>query len=521
MFIMKKLASTFSLIIFLFCVIPGISQNAFIEELYVLDSSYVGLRFDRQSLIMDNSGNYHLFYISPGDVDEYLIQRTSSDNGVTWSVADTISVYSPSSASVRFLALSPSATVDEDGDIHILYEYRGLPLYHNSYEDYPPSHMNYVYKAIDHWVTEVDVINDYAIQSAQGNPSTVCYLFNNQIANFNGVQHYIGFDYAWWGTQYNIVHSDNSSGEWSTGSPLYTYNLGSIDNRILNAPSLIQNDDSLYAIWYQAHECNIEMKAKGEGDWTESRVLYNDVYIPKTPSNQYGVGVSSYSNGSEARITMFRAPETDFNELLILSKSVTQPWIIDTLMLSTPYSVIRPTIAGDTTLLFLVNSPVENNSFLMKYFPGYGKVSKLPIVTSTMENRFNNIVLSDKTINPIAYMVYDAAKLTYYLKIGRLTDYTDIEENNENNQVVSLSQNYPNPFSDKTTISYSVNSKTRIKIDVFNAVGVIVANVVDDIVAPGSYSIELSADMLAEGIYYYSLVTDENIVTKKMMVVDR
>lgn len=496
-----------------------VSQNTIIEELNVLDASAASFYFGRQSLISDNAGNYHLFYISHSTSDYLLIKRTSSDGGISWSPAETISVYTPSSDSYRFLALSPSATIDEDGYFHILYEYRGLPIYLSSYPDYPPAHINYVTNKSGQWVTEVNVIDDNQVQTTQGNSSTVSYLSDNQIANYNGNQYYAGRDYAWWGTMYNIVYSDNSSGMWQAGSPLYTFDLGSIDTQILNASSIIKNGDSLYVLWYQSNDCRVEMKSFGGNDWSDLNVIYTDVYIPETHANPYGVGVGSYSDGYKSRITMFRTPEPDFNELLILSKSANQSWITDTLMLNETYSVISPTISGDTTCLFLINSAVENYSYIMKYLPDEGDISKSQLITSEMEEKFNNLITSNNTINPVAYMIYDEDANMYYLKIGRVDGVLSIEEPTLQEESTSiLSQNYPNPFRNSTTINYKVVSSSNVKLSVYNMLGKLITTIVDGYKLPGNYSISLNAKDYSDGIYYYKISAEGHSQTKRMVI---
>jgi len=493
------------------------SQNTIIEELAILDSSVNPFYYGRQSLVADHMGNYHLFYISHPDTDFLLIKRMSSDNGNSWGSPETISVFTPSSGSYRFTALAPSVTIDEAGNFHILYEYRGLPLYNSSYAEYPPSHINYVHWVDDQWVTEVDVVNDHEIQSGQGNASTVCYLFDNQIANYHGKQYYLGLDYAWWATKYNIVYSDNVMGTWQPGSPLYTFDLGNYDIRILNASSIVANNDSLYAIWYQSHDCVVEMKSYGGDNWSETSTIFNDYYIPETAINPYAMSVGSYSNGSESRITMFRVPETDFNELLILRKSVNMPWITDTLMLDNTYGSISPAMVGDTTILFMMNSGVENLSYIMKYLPGQGDISTSQLITSDMEEHFNNLVTSDKTVNPVAYSVLDAATSTYYLKIGRVSNILGLEEPVAHSKGVVLLQNYPNPFSNTTTISYSIAAATRVKLTVHNGLGKLVKTLVDDVKAPGNYTITLDATDFADGVYYYQISADGHAQTRKMI----
>lgn len=97
-------------------------------------------------------------------------------------------------------------------------------------------------------------------------------------------------------------------------------------------------------------------------------------------------------------------------------------------MLNDAYSLISPSISGDTTCLFMINSSTDNYSYIMKYLPGQGDISKSQLITSEMEEKFNNFITSDKTINPVAYMVYDELTEKYYLKIGRVDGVVGISK---------------------------------------------------------------------------------------------
>jgi hypothetical protein len=81
-----------------------------------------------------------------------------------------------------------------------------------------------------------------------------------------------------------------------------------------------------------------------------------------------------------------------------------------------------------------------------------------------------------------------------------------------------LSQNYPNPFSEKTTIKYCVAYKTKVKLTVFDVEGNLIENLVDEEKNPGTYEVEFSTCHSCEslpdgkagrnpesGTYYYRL----------------
>ena len=52
-----------------------------------------------------------------------------------------------------------------------------------------------------------------------------------------------------------------------------------------------------------------------------------------------------------------------------------------------------------------------------------------------------------------------------------------------------LSQNYPNPFSEKTTIKFCVAYKTKVKLEVFNSDGEIIKTLLDEEKEAGTYEV--------------------------------
>ena len=85
-----------------------------------------------------------------------------------------------------------------------------------------------------------------------------------------------------------------------------------------------------------------------------------------------------------------------------------------------------------------------------------------------------------------------------------------------------LSQNYPNPFRDKTTIKYCVAFRTRVMLTVHNAEGKEIEKLVDEEQNPGTYEVEFRSveahrdASLHNGFYYYRLEAGDYKSEKKM-----
>ncbi len=82
-----------------------------------------------------------------------------------------------------------------------------------------------------------------------------------------------------------------------------------------------------------------------------------------------------------------------------------------------------------------------------------------------------------------------------------------------------LTQNYPNPFNPSTQISFSIAEAQFASLKVFNSIGQEVATLVNGEVKPGVYNVSFNAAGLPSGTYFYRLVTNSFVGTKKMMLV--
>lgn len=66
-----------------------------------------------------------------------------------------------------------------------------------------------------------------------------------------------------------------------------------------------------------------------------------------------------------------------------------------------------------------------------------------------------------------------------------------------------LSQNFPNPFNGHTKIKYCLPVKAKVKLNIYNAAGDMVKELVNDTQEAGTYEIKLNSRDFSEGLYYY------------------
>mgnify|MGYP002622636239 CR=1 FL=1 len=83
----------------------------------------------------------------------------------------------------------------------------------------------------------------------------------------------------------------------------------------------------------------------------------------------------------------------------------------------------------------------------------------------------------------------------------------------------SLNQNYPNPFNPATRISFNLVKHSQTMLTVYNALGELVATLVNEELMPGIYEYSFNGSDLGSGIYYYSLISGEYTETRKMVLI--
>ncbi|MAT40491.1 MAG: hypothetical protein CL946_12920 [Ectothiorhodospiraceae bacterium] len=84
--------------------------------------------------------------------------------------------------------------------------------------------------------------------------------------------------------------------------------------------------------------------------------------------------------------------------------------------------------------------------------------------------------------------------------------------------VFSLSQNYPNPWSEETQIDFSLETGASVRLDVYTTVGQFVRTYSLDCNRPGTHSLLLRRDDLPPGLYFYKLTAGTQTAIRHMVV---
>ena len=84
---------------------------------------------------------------------------------------------------------------------------------------------------------------------------------------------------------------------------------------------------------------------------------------------------------------------------------------------------------------------------------------------------------------------------------------------------LQLAQNYPNPFTDETIISFALPEASDVALEVYDALGRRIETLVNKTMVSGNHRIVFNASHLPGGIYFYRLQTGETLLTMPMNLV--
>ena len=83
---------------------------------------------------------------------------------------------------------------------------------------------------------------------------------------------------------------------------------------------------------------------------------------------------------------------------------------------------------------------------------------------------------------------------------------------------IALEQNYPNPFNPSTVIEFDLDRAQHVTLAVYDLTGRQVAQLINAPKTVGTYRVAFDGSQLASGLYIYQLRTENQVLTRKMML---
>lgn len=225
-----------------------------------------------------------------------------------------------------------------------------------------------------------------------------------------------------------------------------------------------------------------------------------DAYSLYSLSNEW-ISVSTENSNGEA--LSINALPVDLGEKIII-----------------PINILGMGVPSRATLSF---SGLEN-------FEGWG-IEIVDTETGNRVNVFNSggieldveeLKAKDGARNPLPLPFKEKAKqgtARYQLHLvpGTSVSLEDFESDLPSK--VELMQNYPNPFNPVTTIKFGVPVQGKVRLEVFDVLGRKVAELLNEPMQAGRYSVNFDASNLSNGMYIYRLQMRNISLTKKMMLI--
>jgi minor extracellular serine protease Vpr len=225
--------------------------------------------------------------------------------------------------------------------------------------------------------------------------------------------------------------------------------------------------------------------------------------IPRSTSSILGE-LSNYSGGGPTRDRRLKPTITAPGQLIAAAASSDASFSSTRLTETQGYVVMEgtsmatPHITGTVALLFEIN-------------PSLNAMQVKQILSSTGRNDMYTGILPNTgwgfgKVDVFAAAVEAGAIVAVHIKDPDLpVSYV-------------LEQNFPNPFNPLTVIRYGVPTRKHVMISIYNAIGQLVAQPVNELHDAGWYEVYLDASHVSSGIYFYRLQAGHFTRTKKATV---
>ncbi len=138
----------------------------------------------------------------------------------------------------------------------------------------------------------------------------------------------------------------------------------------------------------------------------------------------------------------------------------------------------------------------------------YSKTGTIPLTTEQTHYTFPFVMEDPSDFNALVVFLIGASDVDVYL--DNISFKRDIEAEVEEHlvqtpQKFDLKGNYPNPFNSETTITFSTQERSRVKITLYNILGKFEQEICNTVYDQGEHQIKFDGNRLSSGIYFYKI----------------
>lgn len=194
--------------------------------------------------------------------------------------------------------------------------------------------------------------------------------------------------------------------------------------------------------------------------------------------------------------------------------------------------VSTPVSPGPLTITWSITAP-HATLYYEVYITKNGWTPNQPITWDSLEllvrtgekplSQEDNIdvILPNRTGKHVIYSIWQRSlspEAFYSTSDVDFGDTLSIDEF-EKSSSASLEQNYPNPFTGRSTIKYNLNNESSVNIKVYNVFGQEVSTLIDTVKNAGEHEVIFNADNIhSGGVYFYVFKAGNYTETRRMVL---
>lgn len=346
------------------------------------------------------------------------------------------------------------------------------------------------------------ISNSYVVQYKSSDPS-----FNGVLRNVDVV------------AAYNSS-TDTAFGSYTPGAaPIITLTNYTIS--LFNAPSADNTDLVLTANVVDLDSPFVQQVNLYYKNSLDS--VYKMIQMTVTTGNTYSAIVPANDMLAPGLDFYITATDGQTTSSLPSANPAANPFQIAVLPNHAPVITHTPVTIAPNGLPILINADVvDNTNYISDVKLFYRIIGQLIYTESDM-----SLLIADTYIDTIPGAVMTSLGLEYYIKATDNFDVSTFDGTVDNPHFIASttgiqelstskfrSYNYPNPFSETTTIYYYVPDKSTVSITVYNMLGEKIQTIVNSSSELGLQKIDFSSKGLSTGMYYYSLMEQSNLSGK-------
>lgn len=198
----------------------------------------------------------------------------------------------------------------------------------------------------------------------------------------------------------------------------------------------------------------------------------------------------------------------DFSAVIGGSFYSLQDFSFDVLFAYNPYSIKLLDIQSSIPGVFSFN---YNHGSIEMYYKSIndlraGEIASLTFLVSVPDSIVSSIYINSYNFRTDSIMFIDITPIPSNAMI-EIDGKCSITYMQHSDVTPSLSVNSPNPWSDKTSIGFSINEKAPVKLSIYNSLGQMIYQPLDGkrTFEPGTYKVEINSKIMESGVYIYMI----------------